>query len=164
MLSHNKFPILHSLANLLLALSIIYAPVFILSALMGGISWFFAPVLYLMIGIQLLWHDKRIVKYDRPLYVNDPIFVKAIWVILWPIRLYTIFQEFVFMRNVPDRFYVLYGSLTLSSKTNEFSRKKEAISFAKEKAREYNSIVKIYDKALKKEYTIYPSGESGVYF
>ncbi len=163
-MSHNKFPIIHSLANILLALSIIFAPPCIISALVGGIPWFFAPILYLLIGIQLLWHDKRIVKYDRPSYVNRSIFFKAIFVILWPFRLYVILKEFLFMRNIPDRFYVLYGSPTLSSETKEFSSKWAAISFAKEKARGYNSIAKVYDKALKKEYTVYPSGKLDVYF
>lgn len=103
-------------------------------------QWGLALGLYLLSGV--LWvryDDKRPSSLaDKPMYLDHPIY-KRLMVLIWPLRAFILVQEFLYFRNHPERFTVLYSSSADNGEYKYFKTFEESLSFARSKAKEFNA-------------------------
>lgn len=118
-------------------------------------KWWLALGIYLLSGIFQIKHDKRIPDFNRPSYLFSPV-SRYLMIVLWPVRLFAICQEYIHFKN--ERFRVFYG-MGNKFEHKEFKTFKDATKFAREKTEERRKHVWIYDIVTNKEYNVHPSGK-----
>lgn len=119
-------------------------------------QWGSALFLYFLGGVLMISHDKRIQKGDKPVYLANRV-GRVIIMIVWPFRLFLFFEEFLVLRNHPNRLLLMQKSSnpSLHEKDGDFRTMSDAVCFAKE--RKVNIFV--YDTATKNMYTVSSSGD-----